>query len=236
MKKKRIRYSELGTSEPAASTKEPAAIVSEPAAVSIQQSEVSIQQSEVSRAPAATTRRRVSTPIEVARALTVARQAALEAEAAAAPPEPVVKEELVDLLMFRVGAERFAVELLGVDEVIDLPIIHFVPEMPPAMVGVVNVRGSLTPVYSPHVPLGLPLAQSEAVLIFRHAGSRVGILIDDVEDAINVDLRELRETPGNHEHDEVVLGVVRHGGALVAVADVTALIAACQSAAVLETA
>jgi hypothetical protein len=57
-----------------------------------------------------------------------------------------------------------------------------------------------------------------------------------VEDAFSVDLRELRAAPGMSDHDDVVLGVVRHEGVLIAVADVPALIAACQSAAVLETA
>ena len=225
MKKKRIRYSELGKPEPKAQPQAEAQAQARAQAASKPEPEL--------RKPA---RPRVSTPVDLARALAAEKQAAAEAAAALAPPAPVVKEELADLLMFRVGSERFAVELLGVDEVLDLPVIHFVPEMPPAMVGVVNVRGALTPVYSPHGALGLPLAQSEAVLIFRHGGGRVGILIDDVEDAISVDLRELRETPGTHEHEEVILGVVQHEGALVAVADITALIAACQSAAVLETA
>ncbi len=217
MKKKRIRYSELGTTPPVA----PPAATPIPAPAA---------------APAPAPVRRVSTPVELARALAAEKHAAEEAEAASKPAPPEVKTEPADLLMFRVGEERFAVELLRVDEVLDLPVIHFVPEMPPAMVGVVNVRGSLTPVYSPHLPLGLPLAKSEAVLIFRQGTSRVGILIDDVDDAISVDLRELRETPGTHEHDDVVLGVVQHDGVLVAVADINALIAACQSAAVLETA
>ena len=136
--------------------------------------------------------------------------------------------------MFRIGEERFAVELLAVDEVIDLPVIHHVPEMPPAMLGVVTVRGSLTPVYSPHHTLGLPLALREVVLIFRRGGARVGVLIDDVEDAISLDLRELRDAPGEIDADNVVLGVIRHANALVGIVDADALIAACQTAALLE--
>ena len=104
------------------------------------------------------------------------------------------------------------------------------------MVGVVSVRGSLTPVYSPHHALGLPLAQSEAVLIFRQAGAKVAVLIDDVEDAISVDLRDLRRAPGVDNHEGVVLGVVRYASALLAIVDADALIAACQTAALLETA
>ena len=136
--------------------------------------------------------------------------------------------------MFRVGGERFAVALVEVDEVIDLPIIHHVPEMPPAMLGVVTVRGALTPVYSPQHALGLPLALREAVLIFRRDHARIGILIDDVDDAVSLDLRELRVAPRDDSRQRVVLGVIRHDEALLGVVDADALIAACRTAALLE--
>ncbi len=190
--------------------------------------------------------RRNSSPVGLAHALAAAHAAESAAAELAAlaqlPPdqpvarvveEPVVSTT-VDLLMFRVGDEHFAVELLTVEEVIDIPVIHHVPEMPPAMLGVVAVRGSLTPVYSPQVALGLPLALRAAVLIFRRSGGRVGVLIDDVDDAISLDLRELRATRASADADNVVLGVVRHEETLVAIVDVDALIAACQQAALQE--
>lgn len=213
-KKKGIRYSELGE----ASAEPPAAVV----------------QLVPVPAPAEAPRRpRVSTPMEMARALAAD---ALEVPAAIArAARPVApKIATVDLLMFRVGQERFAVELLAVDEVMDLPTIHHVPEMPPAMLGVVSVRGMLTPVYSPQAVLGVPLAIREAVLIFRLGRSRVGVLIDDVDDAIAVDVGELRKLQGTVTAGGAVLGVIRHAGVLVAIVDANALITACQTAALLE--
>lgn len=235
MKKKRIRYSELAPQEPLA----PAAPTPRP--------------------------RRDSTPVELARALAAARSAELAVQAVestrasnveVAPrrsgPVPRASQPVeldgslrararsrvgvAELLMFRIGTERFAVELCVVEEVIDLPTIHHVPEMPPAMLGVVAVREQLTPVYSPHHVLGSPLASREALLIFRQGATRSGLLIDDVDDAIVADLRELRDAPGADENDAVVLGVIRHEDVLVAVLDADALIAACQSAVLLETA
>ena len=243
MTKKRLRYSALGP-PPAATEPAPAAEATElapahaPAAVA---------------APAAVLPRpkRNSTPVELARALAAARADERHADVAAAPvtgtrpsgldsPYRTMRDRararsgLVELLMFRIGGERFAVELLAVDEVIDLPIIHHVPEMPPAMLGVVTVRGSLTPVYSPHHVLGLPLALRQAALIFRRGGASVAVLIDDVDDAILLDLSELREAPAGDDADPVVLGVIRHADALVGIVDAGALIAACQTAALLE--
>lgn len=238
MTRKRIRYSELAPA--------PAPAVPAPDAAS----------GTVPRP------RRDSTPVELARALAAARAAEAAAATLAATPEvtamlhrpsaPVAQTDVpvaldrsfrgrvrsrtgtAELLVFRIGVERFAVELRMVDEVIDLPKIHHVPEMPPAMLGVVTVRDRLTPVYSPHHALGSPLASREAALIFRHADSSAGLLIDDVDDAIIADLRELRDAPGADDNEVVVLGVIRHDDVLVAVLDADALIAACQSAALLE--
>ena len=246
MKKKRLRYSELAADAPAA-----------PAAGATPEPEAEL-------AVAAPRPKRHSTPVELARALAAARAAeaagddstlgALVGPAArAALPAIVVEPEIdqterplrerltlhlgvVELLQFRVGVERFAVELLAVEEVIDLPVIHYIPEMPPAMLGVITVRGCLTPVYTPHRALGLPVAPREAVLIFRKGRARVGVLIDDVDDAISLDLREMRDAPSAESRDAVILGVVLHENALVAIVDAGALINACQAAALLEVA
>ncbi|MDQ2665865.1 MAG: chemotaxis protein CheW [Gemmatimonadota bacterium] len=203
--------------------------------------------------------KRNSTPVDLARTLTAERAAALaqDDEAAAVrgievyaqPIKPTApdprrtlremarrRDGVMEMLMFRVGGERFAVELVVIDEVIDLPVIHHVPEMPPAMIGVVTVRGALTPVYSPTHALGLPIAHRDALLIFRRGDQRVGILIDDVDDAMDIDLSELRETVGGDASDSVLLGVVRHDSALIGIVDAHALIVAVQSADILETA
>ncbi len=233
MKKKRIRYSEFGVTPEKGADAPLVAPVAPAAAVA---------------PPVELRPRRDSTPVELARALaaaqlleatTAARKAEEEAASDSSRPAPVpapTKRDLAEVLIFRIGLERFAVDLLAVEEVIDLPVIHFVPEMPLAMVGVVHVRDSLTPVFTPNAALGLPAAPSEAVLIFRRAVGRVGVLIDDVEDAVTIDLRELRRAPESGADDNVVLGVIRHDGNLFAIVDADALIAACQAAALLETA
>jgi hypothetical protein len=61
----------------------------------------------------------------------------------------------VELLVFAVGGEWFGVELALIEEAIDLPVVRHIPEMPPAMLGVITVRSALTSVYSPATALGL---------------------------------------------------------------------------------
>jgi chemotaxis signal transduction protein len=136
---------------------------------------------------------------------------------------------VVELLMFRIGTERFAVELSSVEEAIDLPDVHHVPEMPPAMVGVITVRGALTPVFTPDDALGVRVESRSAALIFRSVRGRFALAIDDVDDVMTLDLSQLRDAPGVDGSDPVVLGVARNEATIVALVDAEALVEACQA-------
>ena len=146
-------------------------------------------------------------------------------------------EGVADLLMFRIGPEIFATELGAVEEAVSLPEIHHLPEMPAAMLGAFNLRGRLTPVYSPAHVIGVPLAgAAQAALLVSANGRRLGLAVDDVEDVFQVDLSSIREAPGIDAADGILLGVAHYGQELVAVLDAEALVAACLTGNVMETA
>ena len=137
------------------------------------------------------------------------------------------RDGVAEVLVFVVGGERFGIELAAVEEAIDLPQVHHVPEMPPAMQGVITVRGSLTSVYAPRQALGRAHDTGASALIFRRRRSRLALIIDDVDDARTIDLATLRDAP-NASIASVVIGVARHGDALLSLLDADALLAACQ--------
>lgn len=137
------------------------------------------------------------------------------------------RDGTAEILVFIVGGERFGIDLAAVEEAIDLPPVHHVPEMPPAMQGVITVRGSLTSVYGPRQALGRAHDTGACALIFRRRRSRLALIIDDVDDASTIDLATLRDAP-NAGATSAVVGVVRQGEALLSLLDVDALLAACQ--------
>ena len=133
----------------------------------------------------------------------------------------------VELLMFRVGAELFAFELVAAEEAVELECVHAVPDMPEAMRGVIDLRGRLVPVYSPAVTLRVPHAPNGGVLVLMRSGERrVALVVDDVEDVIILDRTMLRPPP-SADTDSLVLGVAFIGDALVTVVDAHVLVAAC---------
>lgn len=133
-----------------------------------------------------------------------------------------------DTLVFHIGRERFAIDLASVDEAIELPSVHHLPEMPADMLGVFELRGRLVPVYSPVRVLRVPLArQAAAVLVLRWGDKRLGLAVDDVDDVLTVDARAVRRAPIADNENNVLLGVIRRDADLLALVDAEALAQAC---------
>lgn len=141
-----------------------------------------------------------------------------------------------ELLRFRVGRERFALRLAEVEEAIEGPEVHPIPEAPREMLGVVALRGRLVPVYAPARALGVRLDTPTVALVLAGLVRAIAIAVDDVEDVFTMPADALRNAPGTDDPDGILLGVTRHGSRLVSVLDGAALAAACTADLVLETA
>ena len=136
------------------------------------------------------------------------------------------KGGFADVLVFRLGGERFAVGLAAIEEVVELPTLQPLPHMPPSMLGVCELRSALLPVYTPGPVLGVVGAGARAAIVARPsaAGRRVALAIDEAEGVIAFDFDGLLAPAAA---DGVVLGVSTRGGALLAVVDAEILVTAC---------
>ena len=166
-------------------------------------------------------------PSEAAGALaTDTMEFAVATAAAALPFRDRVKGRLgsVDLLLFRVGQERFAADLAAIEEAVERGEVHGVPEAPPNLIGVVDLRGRLIHVYSPEAALGVRLEPAAtALLVVRAEGRRLALAIDDVDDVMTLPLSELRDVPAGTDPNGVLLGVAWRGDTLIALLDVEML-------------
>lgn len=130
------------------------------------------------------------------------------------------------LLVFRLGGERFAVELSAVAEVIEAPALQPVPDAPPTLLGIAMVRGDFVPIHDARPVLRAGSDSFGAALLFVRDGRTFGIAIDDVYDALVVEQDEVRPVPGVGGADATMIGLVRRGTDLIAVLDADALLAA----------
>jgi chemotaxis signal transduction protein len=130
---------------------------------------------------------------------------------------------ITEVLTFRVGVERFAIDVTAAEEVIELPVISPLPAMSPSMLGVCELRGALLPVYSAARALKVPLVKPAAAIVMRVAGRRLGVAVCAAE---GVTLWE-SAAAGFAGGDGMLLGITMHSGALLALIDARKLAAAC---------
>jgi chemotaxis signal transduction protein len=130
-----------------------------------------------------------------------------------------------ELLVLRIGDERFAVALESVDELVESPRLRHVPGAPPALLGLFTLGAALLPLYSPATVLGASPLREQVALVMRGGRSRVALAVDDADDVISVSLADVIDAPRTGHHDDVVLGVIWRDGELLTLLDARAVVA-----------
>jgi purine-binding chemotaxis protein CheW len=96
----------------------------------------------------------------------------------------------------RFEKESLAIDLTQVREVFKIDAITPVPGMPPALVGVANIRGSIVPLVDVRPSLGLPSATVPHYAVVVWQGARyVGILVETVPVIQTADFGDRVEKP-----------------------------------------
>jgi purine-binding chemotaxis protein CheW len=115
-----------------------------------------------------------------------------------------------DLISFRVAEQEFCVEVMCVREVRGWTPATPLPNAPPYVCGVVNLRGAVLPVVDLAARLGLAPARPSGrhVIIVAWIGAQlVGLLVDAVCDIISADDGMIQPTPDAAQGE--VRGMVR---------------------------
>ena len=93
--------------------------------------------------------------------------------------------ELRNVIVFAVGAARYAVELRWVREVVTLGFVTAVPTAPPALGGVCNLHGTILPVLDVGAlldqPAGAAPRQGDGALVIEAEGILCGLRVDQVD-------------------------------------------------------
>ena len=98
------------------------------------------------------------------------------------PQEPARNDEL-EVVAFQLAQEPYAVETRFVREVVALKDLAPVPCTPPFVLGVINVRGEILPVFDLKRLFGMPargLTNATRAVILRDGANEFGIVADAV--------------------------------------------------------
>ena len=135
---------------------------------------------------------------------------------------------VVQYLTFRLGAEEYGLEILRVQEIRAISAITPVPNTPPYVKGVMNLRGTVVPVLDLRARLGMADAAHGrlTVIIVAIVNARaVGLVVDDVCDVLAIPRDDIEPAPTFSEPQDgtFVTGLARAGEKLVILLDLDAI-------------
>ncbi len=139
---------------------------------------------------------------------------------------------LVDqFVSFVVGEEEFGVDILKVQEIIKSVAITRVPNAPPFVEGVINLRGRVLPVLDLRGRFGLPPREADKdtrIIVVELRAGTVGFLVDRVREVIRVDPSTIEATPALAAgvDSAFIRGVARLGERLLILVDLERALAA----------
>ncbi|MBI5015233.1 MAG: purine-binding chemotaxis protein CheW [Deltaproteobacteria bacterium] len=106
----------------------------------------------------------------------------------------------LQVLCFRVGGRTFALDIMGIREILRNQTVTPLPHTPPHIAGVVNLRGALIPVVDLRPALlgpdASPAAEDLKLVVVQARGKVAGLLVDQVLDVAGIPSAALTPIPG----------------------------------------
>lgn len=132
-------------------------------------------------------------------------------------------------LTFQLVQEEFGIRVLKVREIMGLQDITAVPQTPPHVKGVINLRGKVIPVIDLRLKFGLPAgeySQRTCIIVAQVQGESgpilMGVIVDGVSEVLNLTGGEIEDTPnfGDHAAGRYLLGMAKVKGKVKILLDI----------------
>jgi purine-binding chemotaxis protein CheW len=126
------------------------------------------------------------------------------------------------LLVFTIEDRSYALHLEAVERVVRAVEVTPLPKAPPIVLGIINVRGRITPVVDMRKRFGLPereIGLNDQLIIARTPKLHVSLVADSVDGVMEIDGEEIIRTDLVLPKTEYVEGVVKLDDGLLLIHD-----------------
>jgi purine-binding chemotaxis protein CheW len=127
-------------------------------------------------------------------------------------------------LCFTLGKEEFALPLLTVKEVIGMPDLTPIPQMPPHFLGMMNLRGNVITVLDLRNKMSIKPQPSDeqSVIILEIGDLHLGCVVDCVNSVLNLSEADILEKPHmeNTKTSQSIVGVIKRNETLILLLDI----------------
>ena len=137
-------------------------------------------------------------------------------------------EAISEWVTFRLGDEKYGINVMLVSEVLKNTEIAPVPGAPHYVLGIINLRGNVVTVIDTRMRFGLPHHEpddSTRIIIIEREGQVVGMMVDSVAEVADLKESEIEFAPnvGNDESAKYIQGVSNQDEELLILIDLEKL-------------
>ncbi len=145
-------------------------------------------------------------------------------ELAEAPDRDREAGELLTLVVLRLGADRYAVPITSVREILRVGRVTPVNTAPEFVHGVINLRGVIVTVLDLRMFFGLepgPVGEGSRIIVAEGGGMAVGILVEQVEEIVDLPAALVKPplSPAKGLVEDYIAGIVALNEQMVVLID-----------------
>ncbi|SFV75592.1 Positive regulator of CheA protein activity (CheW) [hydrothermal vent metagenome] len=136
-------------------------------------------------------------------------------------------EDIVQLVGFIIGDEEYAVPILAIQEIIKPFEWTRVPQVPPYVLGVFNLRGSVIPLVDLRLKFGLQAKKhtdETRFLVLKQGDEVAGFVIDRLTMAIRLKKESIGPAPDTIGDDSMIEGVGKEEDRIITILKVDKLL------------
>ena len=128
-------------------------------------------------------------------------------------------------LTFALGQEEYGVAILKIQEIKGFSAITPLPNTPPHVKGVLNLRGTIIPIVDLRKKFRLPAVaydQFTVIVVVQVQGKTLGFIVDAVRDVLTVTAQDIQPTPdlAGQVDTACLTGLAKAGEKLVILLDI----------------
>lgn len=132
----------------------------------------------------------------------------------------------MQIVVFKLGDEHFAVETDRVQSINDIMSITRVPKAPAYIKGLINLRGSIKSLVDLNLLLDVDHGNEQNnIIILTVEDEEIGISVDEVEEVLDIDEKNIQKlNKDNDKNQPYVKGILNYEDKLLTIIDIDKLL------------
>lgn len=132
-------------------------------------------------------------------------------------------KKLINLIVFQLNNQRFALPLNVIERVVHVVEIHTLPKMPDYLHGIINVHGEVTPVINVRFLFGLKPKEvelSDRFIIATTSSLKIALLVDSTNEVVEFNENEIVNSDKFMYGKRYIKGVIKLKDGMVLINDI----------------